>query len=282
MLGKDFKALVASRKSKGIKKPKPKPVKWLYPNGQERQYNSVLRSLVLELNNRIREILIPQLPTLIQDIESKTPDPKLDDFFSELQRLIFFINSTMQQKVESTIKKADEIALDISKFNKAQFQKVASQTLGIDLFIKEPYLVDQLRLFSTQNSQLINSLVDEELERVSGIVERGVQQGAPISEVTKEIQKSFGIDTRRARTIARDQTAKLNASLTRLRQMEIGVEKYEWQTSGDERVRATHKANANKIFSWDSPPKVTGHPGHDVNCRCVASPILDDLIGDIF
>jgi SPP1 gp7 family putative phage head morphogenesis protein len=77
--------------------------------------------------------------------------------------------------------------------------------------------------------------------------------------------------------IARDQTSKLNGNLTRLRQEEIGVTRYKWSTAGDERVRPTHRANEGKIFEWANPPK-TGHPSHEINCRCVAIPLLDDVL----
>ena len=147
-----------------------------------------------------------------------------------------------------------------------QSEKLNHSIFGFDIFTDEPWLKDQLELFSNQNAQLINSIPEQELERVSGAIERGLQQGSRFTEIAKEIQKSFGISKRRATLIARDQTTKLNASLTKLRQTGVGVTKYEWQTSGDERVRSTHRANDGKIFEWDKPSKITGHPGHDVNC----------------
>ncbi len=142
----------------------------------------------------------------------------------------------------------------------------------------EPWLNDQLKLFASQNSQLIKSLSEQELERVAGEIERGLQQGERFTDISKSLQKSFGITRRRATLIARDQTTKLNSSLTRLRQEEVGVEEYIWATSLDERVRPTHRANEGKKFRWDSPPKITGHPGNDVNCRCIARPVLDNLL----
>jgi hypothetical protein len=46
---------------------------------------------------------------------------------------------------------------------------------------------------------------------------------------------------------------------------------YIWRTAGDDKVRASHAANDGKIIAWDNPP-TTGHPGEDINCRCVAEP----------
>jgi hypothetical protein len=46
---------------------------------------------------------------------------------------------------------------------------------------------------------------------------------------------------------------------------------YIWRTAGDDKVRPSHAANEGERFAWDNPPD-TGHPGEDINCRCVAEP----------
>jgi hypothetical protein len=46
---------------------------------------------------------------------------------------------------------------------------------------------------------------------------------------------------------------------------------YIWRTAGDNKVRASHAANAGRIFAWNNPPP-TGHPGQAPNCRCTAEP----------
>lgn len=49
---------------------------------------------------------------------------------------------------------------------------------------------------------------------------------------------------------------------------------YIWRTQDDDKVRPSHAANDDRIFSWEKPP-ATGHPGEDYNCRCWAEPIED-------
>jgi len=274
---KDLKQLLKSRKS-NTKKSSRKPLKWLFPLSQERKYYAMLLSLIRELNTKIREVLLPEIPSMVREVEGAIVSDRADDFLDRLSGLIFYIRSSMQNKIETTIKGADDTAISVAQFNRAQLAKINENVFGFDLLLNEPYLEDQLKIFSKQNSMLIRSLVDHELTQVSEIVQRGLQQGERFTDIAGDISKTFGIDRRRARTIARDQTSKLNSSLTRLRQMEIGVEEYIWETSHDDRVRKTHKANQGQKFRWDTPPKVTGHPGHDVNCRCVASPVLDKLL----
>jgi SPP1 gp7 family putative phage head morphogenesis protein len=273
-----FKLMLERRKAKGIKKKSQVPPKWLFPSNAERQYDKLLYSLVNELKRLIKEVLLPEIPSMIQEVESKMPNDRQDDFLDRLNRLIIFIRGSIKDKVESTILGSKVVGAEIAAFNKVQSEKVNRSIFGIDLFVDEPWLADQLQLFASQNAQLIRSLPDQELERVAGEIERSLQQGERFTDIAKSIQKSFGITHRRAKLIARDQTTKLNASLTRLRQQEVGIEEYIWQTSGDERVRPTHRANDGKKFRWDTPPKVTGHPGNDVNCRCVARPVLDNLL----
>jgi SPP1 gp7 family putative phage head morphogenesis protein len=268
---------IKQRKLETPSKKKVPPV-WLYPNSIEREYHRYLRNFVRDIKQRIKTFLIPSIPLMIQEVQSKTPNDRNDDFLSRLNAIIIFIHNSLFPETEKTISEAEKVGFQINEFNKNQFRKITESVFGIDLFMGEPWLLDQLKLFSSQNAQLIRSLPDQELERVSGIVERGLQEGSTYSDVAKEIQKSFGITERRAKLIARDQTKKLNSSLTKLRQQELGVEEYIWQTSNDERVRPTHKANNGKKFRWDDPPAVTGHPGNDVNCRCIARPVLEGLL----
>lgn len=67
--------------------------------------------------------------------------------------------------------------------------------------------------------------------------------------------------------------------MTAERHQSIGIEKFEWYDSADERVRDTHKRLSGKVFSYDDPPTVNGRvvlPDEDYRCRCVAIPVFDD------
>lgn len=80
-----------------------------------------------------------------------------------------------------------------------------------------------------------------------------------------------------ARLIARTETARTGALLTRARAGAVGVETYEWVSCGDESVRTRHRKLNGKHFRFDDPP-VSGEngersgPGEIYNCRCVAFP----------
>jgi len=134
-------------------------------------------------------------------------------------------------------------------------------------------------------------MTDDHLKEIQSVVWSEVTQG---SSAQSMIQQIGGIIQRndqvvpvatkykgRAKLIARDQTAKLNADLNQTRQEALGIEEYRWVTAKDDRVRPTHAANEGKIFRWDARPgqpgypNATGHPGKDIQCRCIAQPIIN-------
>ena len=99
--------------------------------------------------------------------------------------------------------------------------------------------------------------------------ERPFDQQA-LSQVVREQGQSAGYNLRR---ITRDQTNKAIGQLTHARHKQIGIAEYDWLTAGDERVRPSHAELDGTRHSWEDPPSV-GHPGEDIQCRCVAIPVI--------
>ena len=101
-------------------------------------------------------------------------------------------------------------------------------------------------------------------------------QRAPFDQqvLTQMVRKEYGSTGYNLRRIVRDQTSKTVAGLTEIRQRQLGIDGYEWLTSQDERVRPSHLANSGQFFLWSKPPSTTGPPGEDIQCRCVAIPVV--------
>ena len=101
-------------------------------------------------------------------------------------------------------------------------------------------------------------------------------QRAPFDQqvLTQMVRKEYGSTGYNLRRIVRDQTSKTVAGLTEIRQRQLGIDGYEWLTSQDERVRPSHIANSGQFFLWSKPPSRTGPPGQDIQCRCVAIPVV--------
>lgn len=126
-----------------------------------------------------------------------------------------------------------------------------------------------------ENIDLITSIPAQYLDRVQDIIAENMAEGFRWESLVDEIEQAGDITRTRAKIIARDQTSKMNGRFNEARQQSLGIERYEWQTSGDERVRDSHAEHDGKIFRWDDPPEDTGHPGEDIMCRCTAIPIVD-------
>ena len=61
--------------------------------------------------------------------------------------------------------------------------------------------------------------------------------------------------------------------INEIRQRDLGIEQYTWETVGDDRVRAGHAAINGRVFRWDADGE---RPGEAPNCRCSARPVPPD------
>lgn len=289
-----------SKKNGKLKKLKKPPV-WLFPKSIERQYIAYMWEYTLRIREVISNMVMPQIPSLLATGTITYPDPvysRLDDIVDDINRLMAQAEAALLPAETRLKARSLEIAEEIARFNQAQYAKITNSVLGIDIFLDRPWLRDQLELFANQNAQLIDSLTQDEIDRVSGAIQRGVQEGVRFESVAETIEQSFGITRRHARLIARDQTAKLNASLTKLSQQETGSNNYVWLTSLDERVRQSHMVMQGKICRWDDetvfldeksgnwlPRSSIGgenaHPAGPVMCRCVAGFYLEGVFENV-
>lgn len=165
--------------------------------------------------------------------------------------------------------------------NHAEVSTNLKNQTGIDLSAylrNNPNVVERVNELTVSNIQLIKSIRTQYLDKVQNAVMQAMVHGALNKDLGEQLKKLGKDAESRAMLIARDQSSKLNAALTRARHEEVGIKKYMWSTSGDERVRASHAEKDGQIFEYTNPPADTGHPGHDVNCRCVQIPVLDDAV----
>jgi len=118
-----------------------------------------------------------------------------------------------------------------------------------------------------EGDALVTAAFDKHVSRV-----REVVLAAPADQKKAGIARAVEVFKSHIALIAADQAVKLNADILRTLQVAAGYDSYIWVTMRDDRVRATHRANEGKTFRWDAPPAETGHPGHDINCRCIPLP----------
>jgi SPP1 gp7 family putative phage head morphogenesis protein len=165
-------------------------------------------------------------------------------------------------------------------FSRQQTIRQMRRMLGVDAFPTEAGLQAQLDLYLANNAKLIGSMSGDYVNKVMSSVRRHTQAGhRPVvfeALIRKDLKKQFKTVKNKARLIARDQVNKLNGNLTQMRQTGLGIDRYTWRTSRDERVRPSHRVKEGNVYSWDDPPSDTGHPGNDPLCRCSAEPYLEE------
>lgn len=130
---------------------------------------------------------------------------------------------------------------------------------------------------------LIKSIPEQYLTQVQGAVMRSVQVGRDLGSLAKELEHQFGVTKRRAALIARSQNNLATASITKARQLELGITQAAWlHSAGGKIPRASHVANSGKVYDvakgWYDPDEGKFVlPGQLINCRCVAKSIIPGL-----
>jgi uncharacterized protein with gpF-like domain len=183
---------------------------------------------------------------------------------------------------EMSSRMAEYFTQSVEKRSTAAMKKILKDggwTVGFQI---TPAMRDVIDSVVHENVSLIKSIPERYLTQVESIVMIGVQNGRDQQVISEGLQKQLGVTRRRAALIARDQTNKATASLSRARQLELGIDEAVWVHSGGGREpRSTHlkagreKTRYNIREGWYDPA-VGQHiqPGELINCRCVGRPVI--------
>lgn len=180
-------------------------------------------------------------------------------------------------------KLADYFATAVHNRSDAALKKILKDG-GISIEWKmSPAQRDIMQATISEQVNLIRSIPQKYLSTVETIVMQGVQTGRDLGQITKDLQAMTGVTRRRAAFIAKDQSAKATASMTRARYLEIGVERAQWLHSGRSReprpshVKAGREKQQYDVATGWADPALGGKriwPGTEIGCRCVARPVM--------
>lgn len=257
------------------------------PVAVERSYFNTLRKVLVEISNLYKPLL-ENLAPISDKIDKDIPQIRTDAGEQDIAKVINGIRLKIGDRYtrEELGKIIGKDLSEVKKYNRKGAKKLFDRVSGMDLFIDDAPLETLMGLATANNVNLIQTLISEAQGKVENVVYEGFRSGLRHEEIAKQI-KGF-IDPKnenvkgniayRAKFIARDQVTKLNAEVSKSRQTNLGIKRYIWRTSRDERVRDSHRSKEGKTFSWNDPPSDTGHPGEDFNCRCTAEPVIEDLL----
>ncbi len=255
------------------------------PKELERSYQRDLLAIVRKMKAITNQVLVSQLPKIVATaVEARPVEVRQDDAgdaMSTARRLMDQIKRMFSQEYTATelARIAMRKGMAVSEFNREALEKGFKRVAGVDVIFAEKYLQGELQLFVAQNVNLIESLSQRTFAEIEERVYSGLSSGTRWENISDQIEERFGVSESRANLIARDQVNKINGQLNQLRQGELGVTKYIWRTSLDERVRDAHERLEGTEHRWDTPPS-EGHPGEAIQCRCTAEPVLDEFLAE--
>jgi len=272
LIGKLREQRDKKRRARRMYKPK-------YPKMLEAQYVKLILGYVAKMRTMAEDIISPQLSGIVSQAGFRQ-----DAWNDTVNDVIESLKLSFGKELPDFSVYATDIGQKTSGWNNKEWQKVMKSVMQVEFYQNEPWLLGLVDSFVKQNTNLITELTSKTESDIHGVIDRGVIAGKRHETIMKEILSGTDLQKgvfqkveTRARLIARDQVAKLNGNLMRLRQTNLGITQYIWRTSLDERVRPTHAALEGEKFSWDNSPDV-GHPGEDYQCRCTAEPDFQELL----
>jgi SPP1 gp7 family putative phage head morphogenesis protein len=218
--------------NQALLKKRPKSAKPIRPKDTaERYYRAQLRQIVQAMARAVDEGLTPILKA-----EYTADSPMVDRIIAMLNRLAARFTGTAYANqayrlAQSTLSmaEADSTAAFVSSVNRA---------VGVDMgrLMTSGGLDEYLAAATAENVALIKSLSADYFSKIEQAVMNGIRSGESTTVIAKNIQAETGVTYRRAKLIARDQTLKAQSDISRKRQIQAGLTRFQWRTSSDQRV----------------------------------------------
>lgn len=219
-----------------------------------------------------------------------------------IDAFLLWLEKTMQEAIFDNITEAEQLWLNTYikdaysrgiTLSQAAIEN-AAPALGIEAQIGVISLTQNVaqRLLISQHlerTQIIYSRVYEALKgidrdmanNIRNILTDGIFAGKAPDKLAEDMVKRVNITLNRAKLIARTEIIRANheaviadADATADAFRALGTEtKFKWRAGQDDRVRPTHKARHDKIYSRQEIGSLIGEP----NCRCSIFPVYEDI-----
>lgn len=262
------------------------------------------KSIENEARRTLKNITKPiqlELEYIIDNMRDKSAREVGKELEAVKKNYDFQLETTAEQIAENWVGK-------VNRYNKEKFMSHMRKTLGIDIgAIVDEAMKDELEIMVMENASYIKSIPNY---LVGHVADRVVQhfKGIPMPEnrtLRQQIKEEFKVSDGRAKVLARDQTSKMNTSISAIRQVNLGIDCYVWKTVEDERVvgkpggvypkttklHKNHYIMQGLLCKWADPhvysddkgatwkPRTAqmphNHPGDDIMCRCRPAPFID-------
>jgi SPP1 gp7 family putative phage head morphogenesis protein len=240
-------------------------------------YKAELLKIVKLLRRSAERHLLPELKHLTygntgtQKRVGDASPPSIKKQFSAMQSEFGGIDSVADRLAKAAVRRNLKSVDD-------GLRSAIKKNVGVDIsgvFANDVQIRNAMHAATQANIDLITSIPEQYFDKLEKAISESWVDGIDYDTIAKAVQHVGDVTESRAKLIGRDQTSKMNGAFNRVRQTSVGIERYVWRTSLDERVRDSHAEKEGQTFSWDDPPDDTGNPGEDIDCRCVGEPVFD-------
>ncbi len=121
-----------------------------------------------------------------------------------------------------------------------------------------------------ENAAIVTDFGKTRVKRLAILTSRALRDGWTTERFAKAIANETGVSQRRAFNLARDQTMRINSSLTKDLANDSGAKRFQWIHSGNVNGRPIHIRRNRKMYAYKRPPSEL--PGELNNCMCLAVP----------
>lgn len=198
-----------------------------------------------------------------------------EDLEDELKNIQFSLTYQIEQFPVDTTKTI--VRLD------DKFQDQYGDALGI------PEMSDTAqkklsRMYLESLRPYIKKFSNEQIADLRSMVSDNAREGYRFDYLVDRIQQRYDVSMSKASFLARQETSIFVAKARQVRFGDVGITKYVWRTSHDSEVRSDHKKLDGREFEYRKPPIVDeatgrkGNPGEDYNCRCIADPVISNVL----
>ena len=213
----------------------------------------------------VDEIILERLAQIGLRLDSQDASPR------SVRGAIAASAKFVEREVDVTELSKDVINL-ADEFHKDEVAR-SFRDAGAQMAIRPEVSDEALRDFRTTLARRYEESIGEHLEFVERVTVEGVKDGRRAADIAEQFAERSEAAQTKLELLARDTLGTLKSFQDVERMQKLGVERYRWLTSEDERVRDTHAALNGSIQRFDQPPLV-GHPGEDWMCRCVEQPLI--------
>lgn len=198
-----------------------------------------------------------------------------EDVFKKMNSDVVESVEKIQHKIIDFGQEYEKIIVEVDR----EFLKTVDgvEAIGVVPEITEQMKESIVKEYNDNMDKFIKNWTVENIKKLRGIVEKNSLAGYRAENLVKGIMKNRSVSMAKATFLAKQETSLFVSKLREERYKDVGVRRYRWSSSKDERVRDRHKDLDGKVFDWDNPPIVDdkgrrAHPGEDFGCRCVAIP----------